>query len=260
MTTRREIDLPFAGFNTCIYRIYQEPGSIGLEPERALNPLERIGFVLSLMLAVFPLAVYAVTVAVMAINGTAPGWAGHVLGLGFAIAFLLTVGYQTLDFARHRGSTLSRDRDGSLVLRFRWSGGRERQYHLQEPASLAVLLDHAPGAITAWRNVPDGHGATRREKFTDVVQVELELHAARLSPRMLLRSREWIKWMPRYIEFYHRERDTEANLKATVDALRPLADAVRTGLGIPVEFRLAGGAVLEQLDAGAGGRLQESSP
>lgn len=258
MIQRREIEFPFSGFDTCTYRAFQEPDAIHLDRERALNPRERVGFALSLALSVLPLAAYLLAVLLMAVNGVALSWVAHVLALGFALAFLALVGYMTIEFERYQGSTLTRDNDGTLLVRYRWRGGRERTYRLEEPATLVALLDRGSGPINVWRNVNGDSGADTRERFNDVVQVELELHAATVSGRGPLRSTQWIKWMPRYMEFYHRERDPDANIKATVDALRPLADAVRDGVGIPVEFRLIGGALVERIEGGSAKGMEHS--
>lgn len=249
MVMRRGIDRPFSGFDTCTYDARQDPEGIHLVPERDLNSRERFGLVLILVLAVLPLVLYVTIATAMIRDGAHLGWMGHSLGLGFALLFLVTVGYQVITMARFRGSTLGRDSAGAVILQHHWSGGSARRYFLEEPVCLVILLDHEAGAIIAWRKVTDDRGITQREKFLDVVEVELELHAKRVTPRMPLQAKHWVKWLPRYAEFYHRTRDAEANVRATIDAMRPLADAVRTQLYIPVEFRMIGGTLVERLES-----------
>lgn len=231
-----------------LYRAWQEGGAIYFEAESPHRGLRWLGLVIVLSMALMPLIIYGITLAVLLYTGQRMPWPLHGAFGGMGLLFLAVGGKQALDIVRFRKSMLYRDAEGVLRLTWFQHGGRTRNYRIEEPAYLMVLLHHDAQPVHAWLTVTSERGETERLRFHDMVEVDLKLEAARVTPRMLFLTRRWVNLIPRFLGWYLREHRPDTACEATADATQPLADAVRACLGIPVVFHQAGGAFTRRLE------------
>ena len=239
MKKRYDIPLPDT---EGLYRAWRESNTLHFAPNPAQHTVRGLGLYVVLLFAILPLGLYVTLLAALYQTEYTVHWGVHALVILLGVLFFLVVVQQALGTTGFRGATLRRQDDDTVVLEFRLRRGRRQAYRLTEPVCFAVQFHHERGESSISLDVADGDGKTTREHFRDVVGLDLHLHGAAVAPPMPLMEEGWCSVVPERINLYHSQFDPDANYAATVDATRPLADAVRACLGVPVEFHLSGGA------------------
>lgn len=246
MDERREIPLPDT---EGLYRAWSESGAIHLEPDSSRHRLQGIGLYASLLFGFLPLGLYFILLITLFSTDYSLHWGVHLLVTILGVAFLLVVCQQAFAITNFQRATLRHD-GGRVIVEHRLRGGRRRTYTLSEPVCFMVLFHHEMGGTSTSLDVEDGNGNTRREHFRDLVGVDLQFQAASVVPAVPFMEDGWCETIPHRVNVYHGQFDPDANYAATVDAARPLADAIRECLGVPVEFRVEGGTFCERIEVG----------
>ena len=239
---RHEIPLPVCSFERYRIRAFREDGGISFEPTCLPRAVEATGIVVLIAAA----AGYTALAMWMMKQGQGPPWWFHALFIAFIGTNAATVGFMRRFSKRFQGAALS-GHDDCIKLRYRCRRGRDTVYRFRDPACFEITLDHNSELPGSWQ-ISTGNGPeTRPEKFEDRVEVKFLLRGAVVKRRFPSLSQNWRIVTPSLF-MYFKKYDDKANVAAALEAARPLAVAVRECVGIPVEIRLCGGAVLERLE------------
>ncbi len=249
MNNLHEIPLPDT---EGLYRARLDSRSIRLEVRSPRYDLRGLWLLALLLFAFLPLGLYVILLAALYQTDYTLHWGVHLLVTGLGTFFCLAVLQQGLGIMGFREAILRRRDGDTLVLEHHARGGRQRTYLLTEPVSFVVQFHHELGETSTSLDIVDEDGNTVRRHFRDVVGVELQLQAQSVTPPMTLMETGWCQFAPHRLTVYHEVYAPESNYIATVETARPLANAIRECLGIPVEFRVEGNAVPERLEAEGG--------
>lgn len=249
MTRHHEIPLPASPFTAFPFRAVREDATIRFEAISATHRVEnglRYGI---LLLIGAGLVAFYVGIAVWLVrDGNSPPWWFHVLMAGLAVLIFGAVANQVRFADRLAVTTLSRRGDGLIEVRYRWRNGTEQVHRFTEPSRLIVLLRHDDSAETvSWHDVSEDGSAPRKEKFRDEVQIDLYFVGTAAAPWVPILRQRWRALVP-VMQCYFREPAYKDNRYAAVEAARPLARAVQECLELAVEFRVAGGPLLERME------------
>ncbi|MBX3178265.1 MAG: hypothetical protein KF886_12960 [Candidatus Hydrogenedentes bacterium] len=252
MAEHDEIPLPASPFEPYPFRAVRDVDSVRFEAIGEPPPAEsRLRYGILILIAAGLLVFYLAIAISLALQGRGPGWWFHALVATFAVLISGTVvrDLRLRDYLLE--SEISRRADGALELWYRWRNGAPQVYCLTEPARIIVLFRQDLDATRSWRKVSEDQSAPREEKFRDEIMIELYLVGNAMNPRIPILRQRWRPLIP-CMTRYFQEHATDLNRAEAVEAAQPLARALHEVLRLPVEFRVAGGPLLERLETPSG--------
>ena len=255
---REEITLPVSCFQRYGFRAFRERDAISFEPASPPERTSPLGVVVLVALVALSAAGYVAITNAITKSGNGPEWWFHFLVASFVVLLIAAVGFRWRFDSQYLGATLSRNGLSTLQLAYRWKSRGERVHHFREPACVQILLRHDFDGTTSWHDVAQDGTGVRQEKFRDQIEIELLLRGTAVKPRIPILTSRW-KHLAPSMYLYFTELDLDSNRAIAVETMRPLADAVRDHLRIPVEIRVAGGPLLQRLEPGDTAKSRSSA-
>ncbi len=247
MVMRREIPLPVSGFARFGYRAIRGKDAIRFEPTGPASGLNIRKYGFLFVFVVVLLTGYIAIAIALSRQGDGPDWWFHAMMLGFSLLILAAIGFRSRFHTRFRGSALSRNSDGTLRLQYHWHNGGEKICHLKNPACLLIRLDHDIEGNLSSHDLSERGGTARKEKFQDRVEFDIILEGMAIAPRIPIFTKRSYPLAPS-MSLYFREHSCDKNREIAMEAARPVAEAILECVGIPVEFRVFGGPLLQRLE------------